>query len=97
MITPLGGLSVRVQNGISRLADGTLAGSTLTLDQAVRNLVDIGIPLQDALYMATATPASACHNEEVGLLRAGARADLVGLNRETLAVERVYLDGHRFL
>lgn len=45
----------------ARLVDGTLAGSRIGLDAAVRNLVAWGIPLADALTMASVTPAAAIH------------------------------------
>jgi N-acetylglucosamine-6-phosphate deacetylase len=61
-----------------RLADGTLAGSRIALDSAVRNLVGWGIPLPDALTMASTTPASVLGKMHV--LEVGARADLVLLD-----------------
>lgn len=64
--------------GAARLADGTLAGSRMGLDAAVRNVVAWGIPLADALTMAAATPASVLGAEQV--LAVGARADLVLLD-----------------
>ena len=93
----LGGLRVRVHGGIPRLEDGTLAGSSLTMDQAVRNAISLGVPLQEALIMASYTPARACGEADIGLLRPGNRADLIVLNPESLAVERVYLGGRRLL
>lgn len=66
--------------GAARLADGTLAGSRIGLDAAVRNLVDWHVPLLDALTMASLTPARAIgvpHGIEVG-----APADLVLLDRD---------------
>lgn len=61
----------------ARLADGTLAGSRMGLDQAVRNLVAWGVPLVDALTMAAVTPGG-----RVGLggLTVGGPADLVLLS-----------------
>jgi N-acetylglucosamine-6-phosphate deacetylase len=56
----LGGQEVFVRDGEARLADGTLAGSTLVLDQAVRNLIRLcPLSLVDVVYMASATPAAA--------------------------------------
>ena len=64
--------------GVARLADGTLAGSRVGLDAAVRNAVGWGIPLADALTMASTTPASVIGVEHV--LALGAPADLVLLD-----------------
>ena len=60
-----------------RLPDGTLAGSRSGLDQAVRNLVDWGVPLLDALAMASATPARVAGRDDLGTLAVGTPADVV--------------------
>ena len=93
----LGDLAVEVRGGVARLEDGTLAGSTLTMDQAVRNAVAVGIPLQDALIMASYTPARACGEPSIGLIYPGSRADFVVLTPEELTLERVYVGGRRVL
>jgi len=90
----LGGLRVVVKDGVCRLEDGTLAGSTLTMDRAIRNLVKIGIPLRDALIMATVTPAKALGRADIGVIRPGSKADFVVLN-ERLEVEETYVAGRR--
>eukprot|EP01035_Chromulina_nebulosa_P062475 gene62475-85449_t len=54
----LGGRLVRLHNGRLTNEDGTLAGAHLTMAEAVRNLVAAGAPWEDALQMATATPAA---------------------------------------
>lgn len=53
----LGGTPVYVKNGEARLESGTLAGSTLTQDRALANMVKIGIPSEDVVAMLTETPA----------------------------------------
>ena len=94
----LSGRAVRVEAGVARLEDGTLAGATVTMDEAVRRLarfLDIG--LEAAIPMATRTPARALGVERIGEIAPGADADLVVLDRdgtveETLvAGETVYL------
>lgn len=61
-----------------RLADGTLAGSTLALDQAVANVVrHCGVGLDEAVFAAATTPADLLGLTDRGRLEAGARADLV--------------------
>lgn len=59
-----------------RLPDGTLAGSILRMDQAVWNVTRWGVPLLDAVRMATSTPARVLKLADRGHLRSGARADL---------------------
>ena len=56
----LGGQAVTVADGVARLArDGAIAGSTLTMDAALRHAVAAGIPIADAVRMAATTPARA--------------------------------------
>ncbi len=82
--------AVTVQVGDApRLPDGTLAGSTLRMDEAVRNLVSWGIPLRDALHSASLVPARLLGLTDRGALAAGARADVCVLGadgRATLTV-----------
>lgn len=76
----LGGLSVRVADGAARLADGTIAGSVLTLSAAVRYAVlTAGVPLALAIHAATQNPADLLGLTDRGRIRPGLRADLVVL------------------
>ena len=75
-----------------RLADGTLAGSALTLDVALRNLVQIGLTLQEASARLSTHAAAYLGLPDRGALRVGARADLVMLDA-ALAVSGVFIDG----
>jgi len=89
----LGQMAVEVRGGIARLAspdgDGAIAGSTLTMDAAVRFAVrTAGLPLLDVVHAASTTPARAWGLEEVGAIEAGRRADLVVLD-DRLEVVRV--------
>ncbi len=52
----LGNFDVLVKDGVVRNSEGKLAGSTLTLDRAIRYLVDLGVPMVDAIRMATILP-----------------------------------------
>ncbi|MBT1003347.1 N-acetylglucosamine-6-phosphate deacetylase [Paenarthrobacter sp. DKR-5] len=90
----LGGLDVVVRAGEARLAaGGSIAGSTLTLDAAVRYAVNVaGIPLVDAVRAATETPAQMLGLAEVGSIEASRRADLVALDAD-LNVEAVMRAG----
>ncbi|MDR7521561.1 MAG: N-acetylglucosamine-6-phosphate deacetylase [Armatimonadota bacterium] len=90
-VLTLGDRMVRVADGAPRLEDGTLAGSVLAMNQAVRHVVGLGRPLAEAARMASATPARVLGLEQ-GELRAGKRADLVLLDR-TLAVTGAFAGG----
>jgi N-acetylglucosamine-6-phosphate deacetylase len=77
----LGTFEVTVFGGVCRNAAGHLAGSTLTLDRAVRRMVSLGVPLGDALRMATLNPARRLGLEDrKGRLAPGADADFVFLD-----------------
>ena len=78
----LGGHAVEVHGGAVRLADGTLAGSVLTMDQAVRNLVALGIDVGDAVAAASAVPARLLGRADLGDLRPGMAADIAVLDEE---------------
>ena len=89
----LGGLEVTVSSGVCRDAEGHLAGSTLTLDRALRNIVNLGVPLADALRMLTLNPAKLLGIEfKKGSLRTGADADIILLD-EGLNVAQVWTRG----
>jgi len=79
----LGQFEVTVSGGICRNAEGKLAGSTLTLDRALRNVVKLGTPLAHALQMLSLNPATMLGIEfKKGSLRAGADADILLLDEE---------------
>jgi N-acetylglucosamine-6-phosphate deacetylase len=89
----LGTFEVTVSGGICRNAEGKLAGSTLTLDRALRNIVNLGTPLADALRMLTLNPATLLGLEfKKGVLRCGADADLLLLD-DSLQVTKVWTRG----
>lgn len=85
----LGGYDVTVKEGTARLADGTLAGSTLTLNRAVRNLVDlVNVPLADAIRMASLNPAQAIGAaDRKGSIEVGKDADLVIFDQQLNALQ----------
>ena len=88
----VGDVRVRVVDGISRTADGTLAGAVRPLAWGLRYLVELGVPIAEAVDAVTRTPAHLLGREEAGRLAPGAPADLVVLDDE-FAVERVLLAG----
>lgn len=89
----LGGQAVTVAGRVARLArNGSIAGSTLTMDAALRRAVGAGVDLPAAVAMASATPARALGLNDRGVLAVGLRADLVVLDAE-LRVKRVMRAG----
>jgi N-acetylglucosamine-6-phosphate deacetylase len=89
---PLGAYTAEVSaaDGGVRLPDGTLAGSTLALDQAVRNLVAFaGVPLAAAVGSVTEVPARVLGLADRGTLTGGAAGDLVLLDRDGALVATV--------
>jgi len=76
----LGNFEVTVKDGVCRNSEGKLAGSTLTLDRALRFVVSLGVSLVDAVRMATILPARRLGLAgKKGILAVGADADLVVL------------------
>ncbi len=74
----LSGIPVELgADGVPRNADGTIAGSALTLDQAVRNMISLGLPEAQVIEAASRIPADALGRADLGRIAVGARADLV--------------------
>lgn len=77
----------------ARLGDGTLAGSVVPMDQAVRNVVGLGVRLVDAVAAVTTVPAALLGRADLGTLRPGSRADVVVLD-DSLEVVRTLIGGN---
>ena len=90
----LQGRAVHLVNGKLVLDDGTLAGSNLTMDEAVRYCVDrLGVSLDDALRMASLNPATFLRRDrELGRIKPGYLASLVHLS-DDLQVLQTWIDG----
>ena len=88
----LGGRPVHVRDGAVRLPDGTLAGSVLTMDEAVRNLVAGGADWKDAVRAASAAPARLLGREDLGRLEPGLPAHVTVLDTQ-LRVRRTLVSG----
>jgi N-acetylglucosamine-6-phosphate deacetylase len=89
----LGGQAIVSDGESARLEDGTLAGSTLTLDRAVRVMVALGgARLEEALAMASTVPAARLGLDDRGKLEVGRRADLV-LWSDTLEIVSTVVGG----
>ena len=89
----LGTRDVEVEGMSARLADGTFAGSVLTMDAAVRNLVSLGASELQALLAATRAPARLLAHPDLGVLAPGVPADIVVLD-DGLEVRATLVEGH---
>lgn len=90
----LGGQEVMVKDGTARLPDGSLAGSVLTLDQALRNALQAGTPLLEVAALLSTNPARYLGLTDRGTLEAGKRADFVVLD-SAFMVQEVWVGGQR--
>ena len=92
----LGGQTATVWAGQARLSGGSLAGSLLTMDEALRQAVKAGLSLHRAVSLATTHPARYLGLSDRGELSPGFRADIVVLDAE-LRVRQVYVRGQALL
>jgi N-acetylglucosamine-6-phosphate deacetylase len=78
------GKDVFVNNGVARQTDGTVAGSTATLSQCIRNMVrTVGVSLKDAVTMATLNPARVLDlDDHHGILASGRNATLAVMDQD---------------
>ena len=83
---------VRLRDGAVRLPDGTLAGSVLTMDEAIRNLVASGAGWTDAVHAASTAPARLVGRDDLGRLAPGMPAHLTVLD-DDLSVLRTLVSG----
>jgi len=88
----LAGIDFEVEDGVARSADQVLAGSTVCMIDAVRNLVTLGAPLDAALAAASTVPARIAARPELGTLAPGSAADIVVLD-DSLEIVRVLVRG----
>ena len=93
----LGGQPITLSGGVARLSGtDTLAGSAISMLDAVRNVVNFGLSLPDAVYAGTTAPANAVGLTDVGRIQVGCAADLVILDKE-LNLVAVYVDGEKIV
>ncbi len=75
-----------------RLKDGTLAGSSLTMDQALCNLVSLGMPISEASKRLSQIPATLIGVKDRGLIKENFYADFLVLNND-LSLKEIYIEG----
>jgi N-acetylglucosamine-6-phosphate deacetylase len=91
----VGGIHITLRDGAPRLPDGTLAGSALTMDRAVANVVErCRVELADAVAAASTAPAALLGLDDRGTLEPGRRADLAVLGPD-LSVLETWVGGRR--
>jgi N-acetylglucosamine-6-phosphate deacetylase len=89
----LGDVEVAVEDGAAPMReDGTLAGSVLTMIDAVRNMHALGVPFEQAVGAATEVPARFLARGDIGFLEPGAPADIVVLD-DRLEIQAVLCSG----
>ena len=88
----LAGIDFEVEDGIARRADSVLAGSTVSMIGAVRNLVALGAPLEAALGAASEVPARIAGRTELGTIAPSSTADVIVLD-DRLEIVRVLVAG----
>lgn len=88
----VGEIGMALRDGAPRLPDGTLAGSAVTMDAAIRVCVAAGVPLEHALRAASTNPAALLGDDDRGAIAVGRRADLVALSPD-LQLEQVWVAG----
>lgn len=94
----LGGQQVIVRDGEARLDNGALAGSVLTMDRAIKNMMSATeLPINEAINMATINPARLLKlDNKIGHLKEGLQSDIVLLNRD-FRIQKVYIEGENMV
>ena len=88
-----GGLKVILGGGCARLPDGTLAGSSVSMWDCVKKATEMGIPFEDAVIMASRTPAELLGVKK-GRIEEGYDADLLVID-DNMNIERVIIGGQK--
>lgn len=90
----LGNQPVFVKDNAARLKDGTLAGSILSMNHAVKNAhLHLGLAIHDAIRLASLNPATSLHRYDIGEIAVGKKADIIMLDKD-FNVPFVMVDGN---
>lgn len=89
------GGKVKVEGGVARLSDGTIAGGIASMHQCVTNLISWGVPAEDAIKMASFNPAKALDIEKKGVIKEGYDADFSIID-DKFNIKNVYIKGKLF-
>ena len=86
----LGGQRVYVKNGEARLNNGALAGSVLKMNDAVKNLVSLGVPVCDAVDSASFNPAKSLNlDNEIGSIAVNKKANFAVVNENFEVIKTI--------
>lgn len=89
----LGGQKVNVKDMKATLDDGTIAGSTVNVYEAMKRAIKFGVPKEQAILSTTLIPAKAIKaDNEIGSISVGKKADFI-ITDEEFNIEHVYIDG----
>ena len=88
----VGMIGLELSDGAPRLADGTLAGSAVTMDASIRTCIAAGVPTAEAFAAASTNPARVLGLRDRGVIEVGRRADLVALDPSS-EIEQVWVAG----
>ena len=92
----LGGIKVYVKDGKATQEDGTIAGSTISVYEAMVNAIRFGVPVEQAVFSASYLPAKSVGVEnEVGSIEIAHNADFLIVDKDW-ALESVYIGGEKF-
>lgn len=92
----LGGQKVYVKDMKATLLDGTIAGSTVNVYEAMKRAIRFGVPVEQAILSATLIPAKSIKMEhEIGSIEVGKKADFVITDKE-YGIEQVYIGGKKY-
>ncbi len=90
----MAGLEITLKNNEARLKDGTIAGSSATLWDCVKKAVEFGIPFEEAVKMASTTPAEQLGVKK-GKIETGYDADLLIID-DNFTIREVFIAGEKF-
>lgn len=93
----LGGQHVIVRDKVAMMPDGTLAGSTISMNKGVYNTINhLNVPIAEAVKMASKNPAEAIGAKDLGEIKAGNYADLIFFN-DNIDIKKMFINGQKII
>ncbi len=95
-IYELGGQKVNVKDMRATLDDGTIAGSTVNVYEAMKRAIGFGVPIEQAILSTTLIPAKAIKaDQEIGSIEIGKKADFI-ITDSSYQIEQIFIDGRKY-